>query len=142
MGSLITQKDCQDSAKLVMSLAKAALIVPAGVILSCALFLGFLATLVGLSPVEVAFNFIIDAVGPWLATTVSFLIIPYFLAAILSPTVGTPERREKTFDLWHRQTLVFTVIAVVAAILASLSASAKLVKAKPSFVAGLSPLRL
>lgn len=139
MGSLISQKDCQDSAKLVMSLAKTALIVPAGVILSCALFLGLLATLVGLSPVEVAFNFIIEAVAPWVTISLSFLIIPYFLAVVLSPTVWTPERREKTFELWNRQTPAFTVIAVVAAILASLSAYAKLVKGKSAFVAGESP---
>lgn len=142
MGSLISQKDCQDSAKLVMSLAKTALIVPAGFILFWSLLLGLMATLVGLSPVEVAFNFITEAIGPWLTITLSFLIIPYFLAAVLSPTVGTPERREKTFELWHRQPPVFTVIAAVLEILASLRASANLVQAKPSFLAGLSPLRL
>ena len=139
MASLISEKDLRDCTSFVLSLAKAMLIIPAGVISSFGLLLGLLATLAGLSPVEVVLSFIIEAVGPWLITTVSFLTIPYFLAAVLSPTVGTPERRKKTFELWPSQNIAFTVITPASAILSSLLAYAKLVKVKSAFVAGEAP---
>lgn len=139
MNPLFSHKGERECAELVRSSVKTVLFVPAGVVLFCALLLGLLATLAGLPPAEMVFSFTAEAMDAWISTTGYCLLIPYILAAVLFPAIGTPDRRETFFTLWYDQTSPFSISASVSTLVASLSAYFDLATEKLCFVAGESP---
>ena len=142
MGEFLSHKDQQVAVGILRSLLKWGLIVPTVVVALVTVMAGMLAVAVGISIADFILPLISEAAYAWSLMAIYAIWAIWFLATVFFVTIGSPDGSKNLATLWYPRRLVCTTLTVVTADFNGLRASAKLVKAKPSFVAGLSPLRL
>ena len=95
-----SNKDHLEISKLILSLVKTTIFVPAAFVLGWAVFIGLVASLFGLSGTDHALNFIGAVTHNWILITLHFLLLPYFIATIYFNVVRPAASRENLVTLF------------------------------------------
>ena len=142
MGEFLSNKDRRAAVGFLRALLKWGLIIPTVVVALVTVMAGILAVSIGISLADFALPLISEVAYAWSLMVTYAIWAIWFLAAVFFVTIGSPDGSKNLATLWYPRKPVCAMPAAVAAAFNGLRASANLVLAKPSFVAGLSPLRL